>query len=59
MDRMNEAQGTIFSRSMISEKEEDILEVLKTYRCNKVKRMELFRDGQRRPIVDCGVEKSH
>jgi hypothetical protein len=46
---MNQAQGTIFSRSMITEKEEDILEALKTYRYTKVERMEAFRDGQRRP----------
>jgi hypothetical protein len=49
MDRMNESQGTIFSRSMPSEKEEDILEALKAYRCTKVERMEQYRDGQRKP----------
>jgi hypothetical protein len=36
MDRMNQVQGTIFSRNMITEKEEDILEALKTYRCTNV-----------------------
>jgi hypothetical protein len=45
MDRINQAQGTIFSRNMITEKEENILEALKTYRCTKVKRMEAFRNG--------------
>jgi hypothetical protein len=49
MDTMNQEQGTIFSRNMITEKEEDILEALKTYRCTKVERMEAFRDGQRWP----------
>jgi hypothetical protein len=38
MDRMNQVQGMIFSRNMITEKEEDILEALKTYRCTKVDR---------------------
>jgi hypothetical protein len=42
MDRMNQAQGTIFSRNMITEKEEDILEALKTYRCTKVEQMKAF-----------------
>jgi hypothetical protein len=49
MDRMNQAQGTIFSRNMITEKEEDILEALKTYRCTKVEQMKAFWGGQRRP----------
>jgi hypothetical protein len=45
MDRMNQAQRTIFSRNMITEKEDDILEALKTYHCTKVEQMEAFRDG--------------
>jgi hypothetical protein len=49
MDRMNQAQGTIFSRNMITEKEEDMLEALKSCRCTKVERMEAFRVGQRKP----------
>jgi hypothetical protein len=47
MVRMNESQGTIFSRSMLVEKEEDIMEALKAYRCTKVEKMESFRDGKR------------
>jgi hypothetical protein len=31
MDRMNQAQGTNYSRNMITENEEDILDALKTY----------------------------
>jgi hypothetical protein len=49
MDRMNQAQGTIFSRNMITEKEEDVLEALKSCRCTKVERMEAFTLGQRKP----------
>jgi hypothetical protein len=49
MDRMNESQGTIFSRSMLVEKEEDILEALKAYRCTKIEKMESFKDGKRTP----------
>jgi hypothetical protein len=49
MDRMNESQGTIFSRSMLVEKEKDILEALKAYRCTKIEKMESFKDGKRTP----------
>jgi hypothetical protein len=45
MDRMNQAQGTIFSRNMIGEKEEGILGALNTYHCTKMEQMEAFRDG--------------
>jgi hypothetical protein len=49
MDRMNQAQGTHFSRNMITENKEDILDALNTYRWCKVERIEAFRDKQRRP----------
>jgi hypothetical protein len=42
MDRMNQAKGTIFSRNMVTKKEEDILVGLKTYRITKVEQMEAF-----------------
>jgi hypothetical protein len=42
MDRMKESQQ-IFSRSMLVEKEEDILEALKAYRCTKIEKMESLK----------------